>query len=59
MVVVFNYDRGLFRRELVNEKKRIEALLNRQIVQQVEQTVRTWCKQMERVICIYFVFLSL
>jgi hypothetical protein len=50
MVINFNFDRSLYRRELVNEKKRIEAILNSSIVQQVEATVRIWCKQMERVI---------
>jgi hypothetical protein len=50
MVINFNFDRSLYRRDLVNEKKRIEAILNSSIVQQVEATVRIWCKQMERVI---------
>ncbi|XP_044272703.1 dynein axonemal heavy chain 8 [Tribolium madens] len=53
MVVNFAYSRGLYRRDLVNEKKRTEAILNRQIVQQVESTVRIWCKQMERALVQY------
>ncbi|KAJ3662197.1 hypothetical protein Zmor_006553 [Zophobas morio] len=53
MVVNFIYDKNLYRRDLINEKKRIEAILNSATVHQVESTVRIWCKQMERALVQY------
>lgn len=50
MIVKFKFDRGLYRRELINEKRRLEATLNATTVHQVEVTVRLWCKQFERVL---------
>lgn len=49
MVVDFVYDKNVYRREIINEKKRSEAINDRKVVQLIESTVRIWCKQMERV----------
>lgn len=52
MIVVFKFDRGLYRRDLINEKRRLDATLNLTTVNQVEITVRIWYKQFERVLFI-------
>lgn len=48
-IIVFNYNEDLYKQHMSSPQAIVDSLTNTDLLKNVELTVRTWSKQMERV----------